>query len=149
MQLIWTKTSCANLRLVPWMLLLLLLTGCRFTFLPLEPERAVPTPRNSLTGSLVAGNAEATATLELRRLVRPAYLELKWYSGETLLHERSLWAERPQTFVVPLPLSNAPYHRLVVLLENSPLLQLDLGNPALPNAPGGPVSPPSTAPSQP
>jgi hypothetical protein len=125
-----------------WLLLLVFfLSGCTYTFLPLEPER-VPFPqRPSLTGKLVEEGKTVIAQLEVRRMPKPGYIELRWYLEETILAERSLWAEGPGKYRLELPRPQEGYYRLIVLIENAPLLQLDLGRPSLPSPPPPPEAP--------
>ena len=125
-----------------WLLLLVFfLSGCTYTFLPLEPER-VPFPaRPSLTGTLTEREKTVIAQLEVRRMPKPGYIEVRWYLEETVLAERSLWAEGPRRFRFELPRPQEGYYRLIVLLENAPLLQLDLGTPSLPSPPPLPEEP--------
>jgi hypothetical protein len=81
------------------------------------------------------------AQLEVRRMPKPGYIELRWYLEETILAERSLWAEGPGKYRLELPRPQEGYYRLIVLIENAPLLQLDLGRPSLPSPPPPPEAP--------
>ncbi|MER3489916.1 MAG: hypothetical protein C4328_08450 [Meiothermus sp.] len=131
-------------RVLTILALALALASCRYTFLPLAPER-VPFPdRPSISGTLEPGDREVIARLEVRRMPKPGYIELRWYREETLLAERSLWVEGPGWLEARLPLAaqNPDYHRLVVMLEGSVVLQLDLGTPSVPTAPNPPASAP-------
>ncbi|WP_018112447.1 hypothetical protein [Thermus igniterrae] len=117
----------------PWALLLLvLLTACRYTFLPLDPGRPAPLERPFLTARLEAQGEEALLLLRVQRLPRPGYLLLRWYREEELLQEKALFLEAPGLYRARFPLG-AGYHRLVGLLEGVPLFQLDLGTPGLPD----------------
>ncbi|PZA06995.1 MULTISPECIES: hypothetical protein [unclassified Meiothermus] len=150
-------------RVLTVLVLALTLASCRYTFLPLVPERVAFPDRPSLYGTLEPSEREIVAKLEVRRMPRPGYIELKWYKEETLLAERSLWVEGPGKFEVRLPLATPPpestgaaapqnptapekpalenYYRLVVILEGSAVLQLDTGTPSLPTDPNPPSAP--------
>jgi len=123
----------------PWRLLLLgwllLLPACRYTFVPLDPGRATLPNRFSVSGTLEATERGALARLTVRRLAEPAYLELRWYKGDQLFQERSIWVEQPGTFEARFDRLDEGYYRLMVLVQNSPLLQLELGSPLLPPPP--------------
>lgn len=123
----------------PWRFLLLgwllLLPACRYTFVPLDPGRATLPNRFSVSGSLEATERGALARLTVRRIAEPAYLELRWYKGDQLFQERSIWVEQPGTFEARFDRLDEGYYRLVVLVQNSPLLQLELGSPLLPPPP--------------
>ncbi|WP_036200178.1 hypothetical protein [Meiothermus ruber] len=123
----------------PWRLLLLgwllLLPACRYTFVPLDPGRAALPNRFSVSGTLEATERGALARLTVRRLAEPAYLELRWYKGDQLFQERSIWVEKPGTYQARFERLDDGYYRLVVLVQNSPLLQLELGSPLLPPPP--------------
>ena len=148
-------------RVLTILVLTLALTSCRYTFLPLAPERAPFPERPSIFGTLEPSDKEVIAKLEVRRMPKPGYIELKWYREETLLAERSLWVEGPGKLEARLPLEAPPaenppptaqnpspaaqnpdYYRLVVMLEGSAVLQLDLGTPSVPTAPNPPASAP-------
>jgi hypothetical protein len=118
--------------LVGW---LLLLPACRYTFLPLDPGRATLPERFSVSGSLETIERGAVARLIVRRMAEPAYLELRWYKGDQLFQERSIWVEKPGTYQARFERLDDGYYRLVVLVQNSPLLQLELGSPLLPPPP--------------
>lgn len=178
-------------RVLTILVLLLVLPSCRYTFLPLVPERVAFPDRPSIYGNLEPTEKEVVAKLEVRRMPKPGYIELKWYKEETLLAERSLWVEGPGKLEARLPLTaspaenppptnNAPqppavggatqppasvpqnpnatplrgeesvseqkpalegYYRLVVMLEGSALLQLDMGTPSVPTDPNPPPTP--------
>ncbi len=117
-------------------LLAVLLTGCRYTFLPLVPERAEFPDRPRVSGSLLESGNEVLAKLVVRSLSKPGYLELKWYQEEVLLTEKSVWVEGPGGLEARFSRPNDGYYRLLVLSEGSVLLQLDLGAPNLPSPPG-------------
>ncbi|AWR86613.1 hypothetical protein [Meiothermus taiwanensis] len=114
---------------------LLLLPACRYTFLPLDPGRATLPERFSLSGSLETIERGAVARLTVRRIAEPAYLELRWYKGDQLFQERSIWVEKPGTYQAQFERLDDGYYRLVVLVQNSPLLQLEVGTPLLPPPP--------------
>lgn len=120
-----------------WLLLgwLLLLPACRYTFVPLDPGRATLPNRFSVSGSLEATERGALARLTVRRIAEPAYLELRWYKGDQLFQEHSIWVEKPGIYQVQFERLDEGYYRLVVLVQNSPLLQLELGSPLLPPPP--------------
>lgn len=112
-------------------LLLLLLAGCRYTFLPLELGRPLPKPR-----TLVVGKAlPERAVLQVVRLERPGYLWIRIYQEEALVREEAVFLEGPRVLEVdwPVPSPTDRYTRLVVLFEGEVLLQLDRGAPALPD----------------
>jgi hypothetical protein len=169
-------------RVLTTLVLLLALPSCRYTFLPLAPERVAFPDRPSIYGTLEPTEKEVVAKLEVRRMPKPGYIELKWYKEETLLAERSLWVEGPGKLEARLPLAASPaenpppsnntpqppavggaaqppasvpqnptapeqkpalegYYRLVVMLEGSALLQLDIGTPSVPTDPNPPPTP--------
>ncbi|TBH21775.1 hypothetical protein [Thermus thermamylovorans] len=119
------------MRLWP-LLLLTLLAGCRFTFLPLDPGRPLPPERPFLVARLAPAAEEARLWVRVERLPRPGYLHLRWFREEELLLERALFLEGPGEYRAALPLGEG-YHRLVGLWEGAPLFQLDLGTPRLPD----------------
>lgn len=117
---------------------LLLLAACRYTFLPLDPGRATLPKRTSLSGSLEITAQGAVAKLTVRRIVEPGYLELRWYKGNQLFQERSIWVEKPGVYQTQFERLDDGYYRLIVLLQNSPVLQLEVGTPLLPPPPSLP-----------
>ncbi len=123
-----------------WLLLVgwLLLPGCRYTFLPLDPGRATLPDRASLSGTLETTERGAVARLTVRRIAEPGYLELRWYKGDQLFQERSIWVEQPGTFEARFERLDDGYYRLMVLVQNSPVLQLEVGTPLLPPPPAPP-----------
>ncbi len=123
----WTVVGC-----------LLLLPACRYTFVPLDPGRATLPDRSSVTGTLETIERGAVVKLMVRRFAEPAYLELRWYKGDQLFQERSIWVERPGTFEAQFERLDDGYYRLIVLLQNSPILQLEVGTPLLPPPPTPP-----------
>jgi hypothetical protein len=123
--------------LVGW---LLLLPACRFTFVPLDPGRAALPDRFSVTGTLVPTERGAIAKLTVRRIAEPGYLELRWFKGDRLFQERSIWVEAPGAFQAQFDRLDDGYYRLMVLVQNSPILQLDIGTPLLPTPPTPPGS---------
>lgn len=120
-----------------WLLLLgfWLLPACRYTFLPLDPGRATLSDRTSLSGTLETIERGVIAKLTVRRMAEPGYLELRWYKGDQLFQERSIWVEQPGTFEARFERLDDGYYRLMVLVQNSPLLQLEVGTPLLPPPP--------------
>lgn len=123
--------------LVGW---LLLLPACRYTFVPLDPGRATLPDRFSVTGTLTSIERGAIAKLTVRRIAEPSYMELRWYKGDQLFQERSIWVEEPGAFQAHFERLDDGYYRLVVLVQNSPILQLDIGTPLLPMPPRPPPS---------
>jgi len=122
-----------------WVLfLLVLLAGCRYTFWPLIPPEAAFPERVSVTGRLEPAGEAARAVLVVRRWPEPDYLELRWYAGDELVAERSLWVERPRRLELTFPYAEGALYRLLVVVEGRPLLQLDLGEPTLPPPPAAP-----------
>ncbi len=117
---------------------LLFLPACRYTFLPLDPGRATLPERLSLSGSLETTERGAVAKLTVRRIAEPGYLELRWYKGDQLFQERSIWVEKPGTYLAQFERLDDGYYRLMVLVQNSPILQLELGTPLLPLPPAPP-----------
>lgn len=117
---------------------LLLLAACRYTFLPLDPGRATLPKRTSLSGSLEITAQGAVAKLTVRRIAEPGYLELRWYKGNQLFQERSIWVEKPGVYQTQFERLDDGYYRLIVLLQNSPVLQLEVGTPLLPPPPSLP-----------
>ncbi len=120
------------------LLLLILLGGCRYTFWPLIPPQESYPPRVSLTGKLVEGEGQVTAVLQVRRWPEPDYLELRWYKGDELVEARSIWLEKAGEVKVELPREPDGFYRLLVLVQDRPVLQLDLGEPSLPPPPAAP-----------
>ncbi|GAB5601904.1 hypothetical protein FJNA_04280 [Thermus sp. FJN-A] len=114
------------------LLLLLLLGGCRYTFLPLDPGRPMGPERPFLVARLYPEGGEARLDLRVERLPRPGYLHLKWFREEALLAEKALFLEGPGRHEARFPLGEG-YHRLVGLWEGEALFQLDLGSPRLPD----------------
>lgn len=118
-------------------LLLLLLAGCRYTFLPLEPGRPLPEPRTLVVGKALPDRA----VLQVVRLERPGYLWIRIYQEEALVREEAVFLEGPRVLEVDWPVPSADgrkavYTRLVVLFEGEALLQLDRGTPTLPDPQG-------------
>ncbi|APD10124.1 MULTISPECIES: hypothetical protein [Thermus] len=113
-------------------LFLLLLSACRYTFLPLDPGKPLPPERPFVVARLVPVEREARLALRVERLPRPGYLHLRWYREETLLLEKALFLEGPGEYQALFPLGEG-YHRLVGLLEGEAIFQLDLGTPGLPD----------------
>ncbi|MFN4071319.1 MAG: hypothetical protein ACK4HT_07175 [Thermus caldifontis] len=111
---------------------LLLLGGCRYTFLPLDPGRPLPPERPFVVARLETGSQEAHLVLRVERLSQPGYLHLRWFREEDLLQEKALFLEGPGVYRVSFPLGQG-YHRLVGLWQGRVLFQLDLGTPSLPN----------------
>ncbi|MCL6525827.1 MAG: hypothetical protein K6T57_02995 [Thermaceae bacterium] len=125
-----------------WALLgLAVLLGCRYTFVPLDPGKAAFPDRVMLSGTIQAVEHGAVVKLSLRRMPEPGYLELRWYKDEQLFEEKSIWAEGPGEFEARFDRIDEGYYRLVVLVKNSPLLQLELGTPLLPSPPAPPPNP--------
>lgn len=126
---------------IPRLLLMgcwLLLAACRYTFLPLDPGRASLPERTSLSGSLEITAQGAVAKLTVRRVAEPGYLELRWYKGDQLFQERSIWVEKPGVYQAQFERLDDGYYRLMVLVQNSPVLQLEVGTPLLPPPPSPP-----------
>jgi hypothetical protein len=113
-------------------LLLLLLSACRYTFLPLDPGRPEVPQRPFLVARLFPEGEEARLVLKVERLPQAGYLHLKWYREAELLKERALFLEGPGVQEARFPL-NEGYHRLVGLWAEGVLFQLDLGTPLLPD----------------
>jgi hypothetical protein len=114
---------------------LVLSTACSYTFIPLQPERQPFPQRTNVVGQLFEDGDSVVARLEVRRLSRPGYLELRWFREDKLIAERSLWAEGAGRLEARFPYQPGQYHRLLVLSEKAPQLQLDLGTPTLPKPP--------------
>lgn len=125
------------------LLLLLMLSGCRYTFWPLIPPEATYPERVSLGGELVEEEGRVVARLNVRRWPEPNYLEMRWYAGEELVKELSIWVEKPGEVMVELPYEKEGFYRLLVMVENKPVLQLDLGEPSLPPPPSSPDQEPA------
>ncbi len=121
-----------------WLVLVVLFSACRYTFLPLDPGRATLPERLSLSGTLEVTEHGALARLVVRRIAEPVYLELRWYKGDQLFQERSLWVEKPGIYQAHFERLDEGYYRLVVLARQSPLLQLEVGSPLLPPPPAPP-----------
>lgn len=113
-------------------MVLLLLSGCRYTFLPLDPGRPLPPERPFAVARLERDADGAHLVLRIERLPRAGYLHLKWFREEALVQEKVLFLEAPGLYRVAFPLGEG-YHRLVGLWEGGALFQLDLGTPRLPD----------------
>ena len=120
------------------MLLLLLLSGCRYTFWPLIPVEASYPERVSVSGELVEEEGRVVARLDVRRWPEPNYLELRWYAGDELIKELSIWVEKPRQVEVSLPYEPGNFYRLLVIVNGEPVVQLNLGQPNLPPPPSSP-----------
>ncbi|WP_448569962.1 hypothetical protein [Thermus sp.] len=114
------------------LLLLLLLSACRYTFLPLDPGRPESPGRPFVVARLLKEGEEARLVLRVERLSGPGYLHLKWYREVELVAEKALFLEGPGVQEARFPLSEG-YHRLVGLWGERVLFQLDLGTPSLPD----------------
>jgi len=112
--------------------LALFLGACRYTFLPLDPGGPPPPERPFVVARLAPEGGEARLSLRVERLSGPGYLHLKWFWGERLLLEKALFLEGPGLYQERFPLGQG-YHRLVGLWGGTPLFQLDLGSPSLPD----------------
>ncbi|WP_038057214.1 hypothetical protein [Thermus amyloliquefaciens] len=111
---------------------LLLLGGCRYTFLPLDPGRPLPPERPFVVARLERDGEEAHLALRVERLPRPGYLHLRWFREEALVQEKALFLEELRLYRVSFPLGQG-YHRLVGVWEGGVIFQLDLGTPSLPD----------------
>lgn len=127
--------SRASRVLLAGALLVVILTGCRYTFIPLDPGKATFPDRVMLTGTINPVERGAEVKLSVRRMPEPAYLELRWYKDEQLFEEKSIWAEGPGEFEARFDRIDEGYYRLIVSVKNSPLLQLEVGTPLLPTPP--------------
>ncbi len=125
-----------RLLMVGW---LLLLPACRYTFLPLDPGRATLPDRFSVSGTLETIERGAVAKITVRRISEPSYLELRWYKGDQLFQERSIWVEKPGSYQAQFERLDDGYYRLMVLVQNSPILQFEIGTPLLPPPPTPPA----------
>jgi hypothetical protein len=96
------------------LLLLLVLSACRYTFLPLDPGRPPPPERPFVVARLLKDGEEARLVLRVERLPGPGYLHLKWYREGDLLLEKALFLEGPGVQEARFPLKEG-YHRLVGL----------------------------------
>jgi hypothetical protein len=116
--------------------LLLLLTGCRLTFLPLQPGPAQKLHRPFLSGSLQPGSQGVLAQLTLYELPYPNYLELRWYEDGKLLKALSIWAPHAGAYHAELPEPDPQgFYELFVSLGRTPMLVLEFGTPKVPPAP--------------
>ncbi len=120
------------------LVMLMLLSACRYTFWPLIPPEETYPERISITGALDPAGDVARVALDLRRWPEPNYLELKWLAGDHMVEERSLWVERPRKLELTFPYEEGRFYRLLVIVEGRLLLQLDLGAPSLPPPPAPP-----------
>jgi hypothetical protein len=121
-----------------WLMLLgmvLLLGACRYTFVPLAPERVNFPDRASVNGTLEAVSKGAIVKLTVRRMPEPGYMELRWYKEDQLFQEKSIWVEKAGQFEARFDRIDEGYYRLIVLIKNSPMLQLEVGTPLLPTPP--------------
>ncbi|MBF6595468.1 MAG: hypothetical protein IVW51_13640 [Thermaceae bacterium] len=130
------RSNAWNVSLVA--LVLVTLTGCRYTFVPLDPGKAAFPDRVMLTGTIKSVERGAEVKLVLRRMPEPGYLELRWYKDDQLFEEKSIWAEKPGEFEAHFDRIDDGYYRLIVSVKNSPLLQLEVGTPLLPTPPSLP-----------
>ncbi|AEV16032.1 MAG: hypothetical protein NZ846_03965 [Thermus sp.] len=112
--------------------LLVVLSACRYTFLPLDPGRPPAPERPFAVARLQPMGQEALLLLQVERWPLPGYLHLRWFREETLVLERALFLEGPGAYRLAFPLAPG-YHRLVGLYGGGVLFQLDLGAPALPD----------------
>ncbi len=117
--------------------------GCRYTFWPLIPPEESYPERVSIGGELVEEEGRVIARLNVRRWPEPDYLELRWYAGEELVEELSIWVEEPGGVEATLPYEPGAYYRLLVIVAGRPVLQLDLGVPNLPPPPSAPDQEPA------
>jgi hypothetical protein len=69
----------------------------------------------------------------------PGYMELRWYKDDQLFQEKSIWVEQSGQFEARFDRIDEGYYRLIVLVKNSPLLQLEVGSPLVPTPP---ITPP-------
>ena len=130
-----------------WLLLLsLLVVGCRYTFIPLDPGRTAFPERAVVSGSLEQVERGAVAKINVRRMPEANYLELRWFKEDQLYQERSIWVEQPGTYEAKFDRFDDGYYRLLVVIKNSPYLQLEVGTPLVPQPPE--VTPPPQNPSE-
>ncbi len=125
-----------------WILLVLLLAGCRYTFVPLDPGKPTFPQRPILNGTLERTDQGALLKLSVRRMPEPNYLELRWYKDDQLFQEKSIWVEQPGNFEANFDRLDDGYYRLTVSIQKSPYLQLELGTPLVPTQPVVPPPPP-------
>lgn len=125
-----------------WIWLLFILTGCRYTFVPLDPGKPEFPPRPILSGTLEAVEKGAVAKINVRRMPEPNYLELRWYKDDQLFQEKSIWVEQPTALEARFDRLDDGYYRLTVSILKSPYLQLELGTPLVPPVPSAPPPPP-------
>jgi hypothetical protein len=130
-----------------WLLLLgLLLVGCRYTFIPLDPGRTAFPERAVVSGSLEQVERGAVAKINVRRMPEANYLELRWFKEDQLYQEKSIWVEQAGTYEAKFDRFDDGYYRLLVVIKNSPYLQLEVGSPLVPQPPE--VTPPPQNPSE-
>lgn len=130
-----------------WLLLLsLLMVGCRYTFIPLDPGRTAFPERAVVSGSLEPVERGAVAKINVRRMPEANYLELRWFKEDQLYQEKSIWVEQPGTYETRFDRFDDGYYRLLVVIKNSPYLQLEVGSPLVPQPPV--VTPPPQNPSE-
>lgn len=115
--------------------LALLLSACNPVWLPLQPEIQAYPARNSVTGTLENIEKGSIAHLVIANLKSAGYVELRWYKEDQLFEEKSVWLEGPTKLDQTLTRFDDGYYRLVVMLDRSPLLQLDTGTPFIPPIP--------------
>ena len=94
------------------LLLLLLFSGCRYTFWPLVPKETEAPTLVLVTASLKAENNHVLATIQVHRVPEPGYLEFRWYRGSTLLFSTSRFVEGPTTLTLDLPAADRGAYRL-------------------------------------
>lgn len=84
----------------PWLFLLLLaplLGGCRYTFIPVIPPAVqVSLPAQIVKASLVRSGDVLQVSATLGGQVAPAYLNVVWYDGDTLLGSDSVYLDADQ-----------------------------------------------------
>jgi len=116
------------------LLLLALLAGCRYTFLPLVPKAAPPPPAVLVEAELAEAEGSVRATLWVRRVPEPGYLELRWYRGRTLLWEGARFVEGGEVLILELPQEDEGPYRLEVRWRGERVLVRPLGAPSPPKA---------------
>ncbi len=117
-----------------FLLALLALAGCRYTFWPPIPAEAPPPDRAVVALRLLAGEAGVRAEVRVVRVPEPGYLEVVWTRDETPLFHRAVFVEGPAELAFDLPHPGKGSYRLVVRFQDETVAAALLGTPTPPKA---------------
>ena len=117
--------------------LLLLLSGCRYTFWPpFPPEQPTPS-RQAVVAEVVSTDRGLAARVRILALAEPGYVRILWYRERELVFETFRFVEGPGELTVPLPAGEPGAYRLEVRRGGKLLAAALYGEPRLPEiAPG-------------